>query len=47
MRDMTKGSILGHLIHLAAFMSVSMILQTLYFLVDLWIVSSLGTAAAT
>jgi putative MATE family efflux protein len=45
MRDMTKGSILGHLIHLAAFMSVSMILQTLYFLVDLWIVSSLGTAA--
>ena len=45
MRDMTKGSILGHLIHLAAFMSVSMILQTLYFLVDLYFVSSLGKEA--
>lgn len=45
MRDMTKGSILGHLLHLAAFMSVSMVLQTLYFLVDLYFVSSLGKEA--
>lgn len=45
MRDMTKGSILGHIVHMAAFMSVSMVLQTLYFLVDLYFVSSLGKEA--
>lgn len=42
---MTKGSILGHLLHLAAFMSVSMVLQTLYFLIDLYFVSSIGKEA--
>ena len=42
---MTKGPILGHLLHLAAFMSISMILQTLYFLIDLYFVSSLGKEA--
>lgn len=42
---MTKGPILGHLLHLAAFMSISMILQTTYFLIDLYFVSSLGKEA--
>jgi putative MATE family efflux protein len=46
MRDMTKGSILGHLIHMAAFMSIGMILQTLYLVVDLYFVASLGKEAA-
>ena len=42
---MTQGPILGHLLHLAAFMSISMILQTTYFLIDLYFVSSLGKEA--
>lgn len=42
---MTKGPILGHLLHLAAFMSISMVLQTTYFLIDLYFVSSLGKEA--
>ncbi|MBM3795264.1 MAG: MATE family efflux transporter [Acidobacteria bacterium] len=45
MRDLTRGSILGHLLHMAMFMSLSMALQTLYILVDLYFVSSLGKEA--
>lgn len=45
MRDLTRGSILGHLLHMAMFMSLSMVLQTLYILVDLYFVSALGKEA--
>ena len=42
MKDLTKGSVTRHLLELAAFLGVSMLLQTLYFLVDLYFVSALG-----
>lgn len=45
MKDLTEGSITRHLLELASFLAVSMLLQTLYFLVDLYFVSSLGGAA--
>lgn len=35
MRDLTQGSITKHLFQLPAFLSVSLILHTLYLLVDL------------
>jgi len=37
--------VFGHLLHLAAFMSMGMILQTLYYLIDLYFVSKLGKEA--
>jgi putative MATE family efflux protein len=45
MRDLTKGPITGHLLGMAAFIAVGLIVQTLYFLVDLYFVSHLGKAA--
>ncbi|MDX1978987.1 MAG: MATE family efflux transporter [Bryobacteraceae bacterium] len=45
MKDLTQGSITGHLLHLSAFLAVSMVFQTLYLLVDLYFVSSLGKEA--
>ena len=45
MKDLTQGSIFRHLLQLSSFLAVSMLLQTLYFLVDLYFVSGLGGAA--
>lgn len=45
MQDMTQGPLRGHLVRIAAFITVSMVLQTLYSLVDLYWVGHLGSAA--
>jgi putative MATE family efflux protein len=45
MHDMTRGPIRGHLIRVAAFICVSMLLQILYSLVDLYWVGGLGAEA--
>jgi putative MATE family efflux protein len=45
MQDLTKGSIARNLLKMTSFMLVSMIFQTLYFLVDLYFVGRLGKAA--
>lgn len=45
MRDLTQGSITGHLLGMAAFIGISLIFQTAYFIVDLYFVSRLGNAA--
>ncbi len=45
MEDLTKGSVSAHLIRTASFMLVTMVFQTLYFLVDLYWVGSLGKEA--
>jgi putative MATE family efflux protein len=45
MQDLTTGSISRHLLKTASFMLVTMIFQTLYFLVDLYWVGSLGKEA--
>src|SRR5678815_4474261 len=45
MKDLTQGSITRHLVELSSFLAVSMLLQTLYFLVDLYFVSGLGGPA--
>lgn len=45
MRDLTEGSITAHLIGMAAFIGVSLIFQTLYFIIDLYFVSRLGNAS--
>jgi putative MATE family efflux protein len=45
MQDLTTGSLSGHLLKTTSFMLVSMIFQTLYVLVDLYWVGSLGTDA--
>ncbi len=45
MRDLTKGSVTGHILHMSAFMGITMLFQTLYFLVDLYFVSGLGKEA--
>jgi len=45
MQDLTTGSLTGHLLKTTSFMLVSMIFQTLYVLVDLFWVGSLGTDA--
>lgn len=45
MRDLTQGSITGHLLGMAAFIGISLVFQTLYFIVDLYFVSRLGSAA--
>lgn len=42
MQDLTTGSITRHLLKTTSFMLVAMIFQTLYFLVDLYWVGSLG-----
>ncbi len=45
MRDLTKGPIVGHVLQLSAFIALTMAFQTLYFLVDLYFVGSLGKEA--
>jgi putative MATE family efflux protein len=45
MQDLTKGSVSTHLLKTASFMLVTMVFQTLYFLVDLYWVGSLGPEA--
>ena len=45
MKDLTQGSINGHLLHMAAFLAAGMIVQTLYLIVDLYFVSGLGKEA--
>jgi len=45
MKDLTEGSVTKHLLHMSAFMAVSMITQTLYLLADLFWVGRLGKEA--
>jgi MATE family, multidrug efflux pump len=45
MKDLTQGSVTKHILNLALFIGVSMIFQTLYYLVDLYFVSRLGKEA--
>src|SRR6058998_3654849 len=45
MQDMTTGPITRHLLKTTSFMLVTMVFQTLYFLIDLYWVGRLGTAA--
>jgi Na+-driven multidrug efflux pump len=45
MKDLTQGSVTRHLLHMSAFMAVSMFVQTLYLLADLFWVGSLGKEA--
>ncbi len=45
MKDLTEGSVVRHLIHMASFMIVSMMAQTLYLLADLYWVGRLGKEA--
>jgi putative MATE family efflux protein len=42
---MTQGSVTRHLLHMASFMAVSMLVQTLYLLADLYWVARLGKEA--
>src|SRR5205085_10870948 len=43
--DLTEGSVTKHLLHMSAFMAVSMVVQTLYLLADLFWVGRLGKEA--
>src|ERR1700750_2407865 len=45
MNDMTQGAVKRHLLHMASFMAVSMVVQTLYLLADLYWVGTLGKEA--
>ncbi|MDQ6765988.1 MAG: MATE family efflux transporter [Verrucomicrobiota bacterium] len=45
MKDLTQGSVIRHLLHMASFMAVSMFVQTLYLLADLYWVGRLGKEA--
>src|SRR5437762_9201649 len=45
MKDLTQGSVTKHLLHMSAFMAVSMVAQTLYLLADLYWVGRLGKEA--
>jgi putative MATE family efflux protein len=45
MQDLTSGSITRHLLKTMSFMLVTMVFQTLYFLIDLYWVGRLGTTA--
>ena len=45
MKDLTQGSVLKHLVSMAAFLAVSMAVQTLYLLADLYWVGRLGKEA--
>jgi len=44
-KDLTEGSVIRHLLHMASFMIVSMLVQTLYLLADLYWVGRLGKEA--
>ncbi len=45
MQDLTTGSVTRHLLKTTSFMLVTMVFQTLYFLIDLYWVGRLGTEA--
>jgi Na+-driven multidrug efflux pump len=45
MKDLTEGSVIRHLVQMAAFLAVSMVAQTLYLLADLYWVGRLGKEA--
>ena len=45
MKDLTQGSIPKHLINMAFPMMIGMLIQTLYFIVDLYFVGKLGASA--
>ena len=45
MKDLTEGSVTKHLLHMSAFMAVSMVAQTLYLLLDMYWVAHLGKEA--
>jgi MATE family, multidrug efflux pump len=45
MKDLTQGSVTKHLLHMSAFLAVSMVVQTLYLLADLYWVGHLGKEA--
>lgn len=45
MQDMTQGPLRGHIVRIAAFITISMVLQILYSLVDLYWVGQLGPEA--
>jgi MATE family, multidrug efflux pump len=45
MHDLTQGSITGHIIKLAVPITVGMLFQTLYLLIDLYFVAHIGDAA--
>ncbi|MBR7798715.1 MATE family efflux transporter [Undibacterium fentianense] len=45
MRDLTQGSISNHILVMAAPIGIGMLVQTLYFFVDLYFVAGLGDAA--
>src|SRR5438874_13625788 len=45
MKDLTTGSVTRHLLHMSAFPAMSMVVQTLYLLADLYWVGRLGKEA--
>src|SRR6476660_4488169 len=45
MKDLTTGSETRHLLHMSAFLAMSMVVQTLYLLADLYWVGHLGKEA--
>src|SRR6267142_2816623 len=45
MKDLTQGSVTKHLLTFSAFIAVSMLFQTMYFLADLYFVGRLGKEA--
>ena len=45
MNDLTEGSVIRHLLQMAAFLAISMLVQTLYLLADLYWVGRLGPQA--
>lgn len=45
MKDLTQGSVRGHILAMATPIAIGMLVQTLYFLVDLYFVSRLGSDA--
>ncbi|WDE12688.1 MATE family efflux transporter [Thalassomonas haliotis] len=45
MKDLTQGSILKHLLNLSLPIGISILIQNLYFLIDLYFVSQLGPVA--
>jgi putative MATE family efflux protein len=45
MKDLTRGSIAGHVLSMAAPLAAGMIFQTLYYFVDLYFIARLGDAA--
>ena len=45
MKDLTQGPIAKHILQLSIFLAVSMVFQTLYYLVDLYFVSRIGKEA--